>query len=107
MGACSSADGLALEAGWLRGDRPSGRDAGLPSEAENPNYQVAIDQLDVASGPDVVRRFVPKVVPEAKGSIQAVYSCNVDSGKAPATVQANLEPAIEKIRARYGAKVGA
>lgn len=73
---------------------------------ENPNFQVAIDQLEVAQGPDVVRRYVPEAVPEAKDAIQAVYAGNADPEKTLATVQANLEPAIEKIRAKYEAKVG-
>lgn len=74
--------------------------------SENPNYQVAIDQLEVAQGPDIVRRFVPEAVPEAKDAIQAVYAGNSDPAKTLATVQANLEPAVEKIRAKYEAKVG-
>lgn len=74
---------------------------------ENPNYQVAIDQLEIAQGPDVVRKFVPEAVPEMKGAIQAVYSGNADAEKTLKTVQANLEPALEKVRAKYDAKVGA
>lgn len=74
---------------------------------ENPNYQVAIDQLEIAQGPDVVRKFVPEAVPEMKGAIQAVYSGGADAEKTLKTVQANLEPALEKVRAKYDAKVGA
>ncbi|MDP3952488.1 ABC transporter substrate-binding protein [Microbacterium sp.] len=74
---------------------------------ENPNYQVAIDQLEIAQGPDVVRKFVPEAVPEMKGAIQAVYSAGADAEKTLKTVQANLEPALEKVRAKYDAKVGA
>ena len=74
--------------------------------AENPNYQVAIDQLDIAKGPDVVRRFVPEAVPAMKDAIQAVYSGGTNAEKALKTVQTTLEPAIEKVRAKYEAKVG-
>ncbi|OJU39886.1 MAG: hypothetical protein BGN97_13700 [Microbacterium sp. 69-10] len=72
---------------------------------ENPNYQVAIDQLDIAKGPDVVRRFVPEAVPAMKDAIQAVYSGGSDAERALKTVQTTLEPAIEKVRAKYEAKV--
>ncbi|MVA75039.1 extracellular solute-binding protein [Auraticoccus sp. F435] len=73
---------------------------------ENPNFRVAIDQLDVARGPDVVRRYVPECVPEAKTVIQAVYSGGADPEPTLATMQANLEPAVEKIRPLYEQRVG-
>lgn len=73
---------------------------------ENPNFQVAIDQLERAQGPDVVRRYVPECVPEAKGAIQAVYSGGADPQSALETMESNLEAGIEKIRARYEERVG-
>src|SRR5699024_56332 len=36
--------------------------------AEDPNYQVAIDQLDIARDPDIARRYVPEMIQEAKDS---------------------------------------
>lgn len=74
--------------------------------AENPNFQVAIDQLERAQGPDVVRRYVPECVPEAKAAIQAVYSGGSDPAAALETMQKNLEAGIEKIRAQYEERVG-
>lgn len=74
--------------------------------SENPNYQVAIDQLDIARMPDVVRRYVAEAVPEMQSAIQAVYSGGSDPEKTLKTVQANLEPALEKVKAKYDAKVG-
>lgn len=73
---------------------------------EKPNFQIAIDQLDIAQGPDVVRRYVAECVPEAKGAIQAVYSGGVDPAAALKTMESNLEAGIEKIRARYEERVG-
>src|SRR5699024_6094841 len=36
---------------------------------EDPNYRVAIDQLDIARDPDVARRYVPEMIVEAKDAI--------------------------------------
>lgn len=73
---------------------------------DNPNFQVAIDQLERAQGPDVVRRYVPECAPEAKDAIQAVYSGGADPLAALETVQSNLEAGIEKIRDQYEERVG-
>ncbi|WP_154795322.1 ABC transporter substrate-binding protein [Occultella kanbiaonis] len=72
---------------------------------ENPNYQVAIDQLEIAQGPDVVRRYVPECVPEANGVIQAVYSGGNDPESALTAMQSNLEAAIDRIRSQYEERV--
>lgn len=73
---------------------------------DNPNFQVAIDQLERAQGPDVVRRYVPECAPEAKDAIQAVYSGGADPLAALETMQSNLEAGIEKIRDQYEERVG-
>ncbi|MGF3056701.1 extracellular solute-binding protein [Microbacterium sp. YY-01] len=74
--------------------------------SEVPNFQVAIDQLDIAQGPDTVRRYVPETIREAQQALQAVYSSGDDAEQTLATLEKNLEPAIDKIRAKYEAKVG-
>ncbi|MDN5892770.1 MAG: ABC transporter substrate-binding protein, partial [Nocardioides sp.] len=74
--------------------------------ADNPNYQIAIDQLERAQGPDGVRRYVPECVPEANAAIQAVYSGGADPLAALETMQSNLEAGIEKIRDQYEERVG-
>lgn len=85
--------------------------AALESEAvrqraeENPNYQVAIDQLEIAQDPDVVRRYVPECVPEAITAIQAVYSGGSDAESALTAMEEALEPAVERIRPLYEERV--
>lgn len=72
---------------------------------ENLNYQVAIEQLEIAQGPDMVRRYVPECVAEANTMIQAVYSGASDARSALKTVNQNLEPAIDRIEPRYKEQV--
>jgi sn-glycerol 3-phosphate transport system substrate-binding protein len=82
-------------------------DAVKKKAKETPNYQVAIDQLDIAQAPDVVRRYVAETVPEAQHAIQAVYSGGDSPKQVLATMQKNLQPAVERIKPKYDAKVGA
>ncbi|WP_022918534.1 ABC transporter substrate-binding protein [Ruania albidiflava] len=72
---------------------------------ENPNYQVALDQLEIAQGPDIVRRYVPECVPEAITAIEAVYSGGSDAESTLTAMQETLEPAIDRIRPLYEERV--
>src|SRR5699024_7267536 len=74
--------------------------------AEDPNYQVAIDQLDIARDPDIARRYVPEMIQEAKDSIQAVYSAGENAEQVLTRMQKELEPAIERVREKYEQRVG-
>lgn len=74
--------------------------------AEDPNYQVAIDQLEIAKGPDVVRRYVPETIVEAQNAIQSVYSAGEDAEQVLTRVQKELEPAIDRVREKYALRVG-
>ncbi|MDQ0744497.1 sn-glycerol 3-phosphate transport system substrate-binding protein [Clavibacter sp. B3I6] len=74
--------------------------------AENPNYRIAIDQLDIARFPDTVRRYVPETVPEAKAAIQKVYADGADPAATLKTVQDALRAPIDEVRAKYDQLVG-
>lgn len=74
--------------------------------AEDPNYQVAIDQLEIAQDPDVARRYVPETIVEAKNAIQSVYSAGENAEEALTRMQKELEPAIDRIREKYELRVG-
>ncbi|HJB09470.1 MAG TPA: ABC transporter substrate-binding protein [Candidatus Brachybacterium merdavium] len=73
---------------------------------EDPNYRVAIDQLDIARDPDVARRYVPEMIVEAKDAIQAVYSAGEDAEEVLTRMQKELEPAIDRVREKYEQRVG-
>ena len=74
--------------------------------AEDPRYQVAIDQLAIAQGPDIARRFVPEMIVEAKNAIQSVYSAGEDAEKVLTRMEKELEPAIDRVRVKYERQVG-
>jgi len=73
--------------------------------SENRNYRVAIDQLATAKGPDIVRRYVPECLPEAKNAIQAVYSGGADPESSLSTMASNLELSIDRIRPQFEERV--
>lgn len=73
---------------------------------EDPNYQVAIDQLEIAQGPDIARRYVPETIVEAKDAIQSVYSAGEDAEKVLTRMEKELEPAIDRVREKYDQRVG-
>jgi sn-glycerol 3-phosphate transport system substrate-binding protein len=74
--------------------------------AEDPRYQVAIDQLAIAQGPDIARRFVPEMIVEAKNAIQSVYSAGEDAEKVLRRMEKELEPAVDRVREKYEQRVG-
>lgn len=74
--------------------------------AEDPRYQVAIDQLEIAQGPDIARRYVPETIVEAMNAIQSVYSAGESATDALARMQKELEPAVERVREKYEQRVG-
>ena len=74
--------------------------------AEDPRYQVAIDQLAIAQGPDIARRFVPEMIVEAKNAIQSVYSAGEDAEKVLTRMEKELEPAVDRVREKYEQRVG-
>jgi sn-glycerol 3-phosphate transport system substrate-binding protein len=73
---------------------------------EDPRYQVAIDQLEIAQGPDIARRFVPEMIVEAKNAIQSVYSAGEDAEKVLMRMEKELEPAVDRVREKYEQRVG-
>ena len=90
---------------------PSTKDAMESDEiaarsAEDPRYQVGIDQLEIAQGPDVARRYVPETIVEAKNAIQSVYSAGEDAEKVLTRMEKELEPAIDRVREKYEQRVG-
>ncbi|GAA1488143.1 ABC transporter substrate-binding protein [Brachybacterium sacelli] len=74
--------------------------------AGDPNYQVAIDQLEIAQGPDVARRYVPETLVEAKDAIQSVYSAGENAEDVLIRMEKELEPAIDRVREKYEQRVG-
>src|SRR5699024_2232735 len=74
--------------------------------AEDPRYQVAIAQLEIAQGPDIARRYVPETIVEAMNAIQSVYSAGESASDALARMQKELEPAVERVREKYEQRVG-
>lgn len=73
---------------------------------EDPNYQVAIDQLEIAQEPDVARRYVPETIVEAQNAIQSVYSAGEDAKQVLTRMEKELEPAIDRVREKYSQRVG-
>jgi sn-glycerol 3-phosphate transport system substrate-binding protein len=72
---------------------------------ENPNFKVALEQLGIARQPDVVRRYVPSVVPDMRTAIQKVYAGGEDPEQVIAQTTKLVETATDKIRSKYERRV--
>ncbi|WPR63084.1 ABC transporter substrate-binding protein [Glutamicibacter protophormiae] len=72
---------------------------------KNPNYRVAVDQLQIASGPDDVRRYVTSAISELKQMVQKNYTSNVSPEELVKPVAEKLRTEAEKIRSTYEEKV--
>ncbi|MCK8672037.1 ABC transporter substrate-binding protein [Rhodococcus sp. HM1] len=69
--------------------------------AENPNYGLAIDQLDRARQPDPARLFVGSTILEMRTVIQKLYTDNADPAAALGAAAATMRRDAEDIRAQY------
>lgn len=96
----------AVDTGYLPATHGASQSAAVVKRiAENPNYGLAVKQLDIARQPDAVRRYVSSTIIEVRGAIQKLYTENAD----PATVLSEAAKVIRKdtdaIRAQYEEKV--
>jgi len=69
--------------------------------AENPNYGLAVEQLDRARQPDAVRRYVSSTILEMRTVIQKLYTENADPAAALAAAATVIRRDTEDIRSRY------
>lgn len=74
--------------------------------AQDPRYKVALDQLEISREPDIVRRYVPETLVEAKNAIQSVYSAGESAEKVLTRMEEELEPAIDRVREKFERRVG-
>lgn len=96
----------AVDTGYLPATHGASESAAVVKRiAENPNYGLAVKQLDIARQPDAVRRYVSSTIIEVRGAIQKLYTENAD----PATVLSEAAKVIRKdtdaVRAQYEEKV--
>lgn len=73
--------------------------------AKDPNYKVAVDQLEIAQGPDHVRKYVNNGITEMKDVIQKLYVKNDSSENVMKAAAKNLTRGADSIRAKYDEKV--
>lgn len=72
---------------------------------EFPVYEVAMNQLDRAKGPDVMRRYVNETIAEAKLAIQAVYASNANARQTLEDCDKALKSAVARAVPKYQARV--
>ncbi|WP_068160895.1 ABC transporter substrate-binding protein [Rhodococcus phenolicus] len=69
--------------------------------AENPNYGLAVAQLDRARQPDAARRYVSSTILEMRGVIQKLYTENADPAAVLSAAAKVIRKDAEDIRGRY------
>jgi sn-glycerol 3-phosphate transport system substrate-binding protein len=69
--------------------------------ADNPNYGLAVKQLDFARQPDGVRRYVGSTILEMRQVIQKLYAENADPATALAAAAVNIQRDTDAIRPQY------
>ncbi len=97
-----------MQTGYLPPTKAAAESAEMKQKIkENPNFEVAIQQLKIARQPDVVRRYVPSVVPDMRTAIQKVYAGGEDPAAVVKQTAKLVETATEKIRNKYERRVNA
>jgi sn-glycerol 3-phosphate transport system substrate-binding protein len=69
--------------------------------AENPNYGVAVKQLDLARKPDALRCYVDSTTSELKTVIQKLYAENADPATALAAAATVIRRDADQMRPQY------
>ena len=69
--------------------------------AENPNYGLAVAQLDRARQPDAARRYVSSTILEMRGVIQKLYTENANPAAVLSAAAKVIRKDTEDIRAQY------
>lgn len=73
--------------------------------SDNPNYKLAVDQLELARQPDAVRRYVQSTITEMRTAIQKLYTENADAGATLKATATKLRADTESVRTLYESKV--
>ncbi|WP_152360193.1 ABC transporter substrate-binding protein [Microlunatus speluncae] len=73
--------------------------------AENPNYAVAVRQLEIATGPDTVRKYVQTAIQKMKTAIQRIYGSPEDPDVIMRGTANDLRRSTDRILKQYPNKI--
>lgn len=74
--------------------------------ADNPNYGLAVKQLDIARQPDPVRRYVSSTIIEVRNAMQKLYAENADPAAVLSAAAKVIRKDTDAIRGQYQEMVG-
>ena len=73
--------------------------------SDNPNYKLAVDQLELARQPDAVRRYVQSTITEMRTAIQKLYTEKLRRRRNSSKATTKLRADTESVRKLYESKV--